>query len=102
MPRTLEPFPVVSVAPDKLTVDENEIHDTVTIHRASPAPTRLHGSSTTQLKTAKHSHKRDLPDTECSQPQPPKKYAANRVVRPKVPEERSVTKSNVTDTTPER
>lgn len=57
-------FRVIVVTPHTLVIDENEIHNTVTIYWASTAPSGPQENSTTQHKTAEHSLATDLQEPE--------------------------------------
>lgn len=80
MPRILGPFCVVSVTLHTLSIDEHGIRNTVTIDSVSPTANKSQESSTTQLKTAKHGLATDLPETDCSESQSSREYAADRTV----------------------
>lgn len=68
-PQTLEPFRVVSKTPYTLSIDENKVHNTVTLDRAFTAPNLSQVNGITQLKTTEETLASNIQKSACSHPQ---------------------------------
>lgn len=80
MPRTLEPFQVVSVILHSLIFDKNGIYNKVTTNRASTTPHRHEGYSTPHPKTDRDSPATIFQGTDGTNPKSPKEYAIDHTV----------------------
>lgn len=74
LPQTFEPFSIVTVKLNTLTVDEIEIYgiyETTTVDGSSTAPDQSQKNCTTKLNAAENCPAVDTRETEWSQPQLP-------------------------------